>query len=336
MHQSVVLGIESSCDDTAAAVLHDNQLKSSIISSQLVHAKFGGVVPELASRDHQRFIVPVVEKALEESGFNREHLTGIAVTTGPGLAGSLLVGLCFAKAMAFALDVPLVGVNHLEGHIYSVFLEESHPQFPFLTLIVSGGHTQIVQVDEGFSHTLLGTTRDDAAGEAFDKVAKMMGLGYPGGPRINALAKEGDPEFHSFPRSNLSGYDFSFSGLKTAVLYYLNAFEEDERERILSTHMADICASFQQAVIDMLIQGLRRAVRRTGIRDVAVVGGVSANSGLRAALEHLSISEDFSLYVPSLKYCTDNAAMIARAGAMRLESGVSSSLDITAIPSLNI
>ena len=336
MEKSVILGIESSCDDTAAAVLSENELKASVISSQLVHEKFGGVVPELASRDHQRFIVPVVEKALKESGFSREQVTGIAVTSGPGLAGSLLVGLCFAKAMAFALDVPLVGVNHLEGHIYSVFLEEPHPSFPFLCLIVSGGHTQLVKVEEGFVHTLMGSTRDDAAGEAFDKVAKMIGLGYPGGPKIDALARDGNPAFHTFPRSSLGGYDFSFSGLKTAVLYYLNAFDEEERARLIDTHLADICASFQQAVVDMLIQVVRRAVRRTGIRDIAVVGGVSANSGLRSALGDLSKSEEFSLYVPSLKYCTDNAAMIARAGAMRLNAGMTSSLDLTATPSLNI
>ena len=336
MRQSVVLGIESSCDDTAAAILCGNELKTSIISSQLVHEKYGGVVPELASRDHQRFIVPVVEQALAESGFAREELTGIAVTSGPGLAGSLLVGLCFAKAMAFALDIPLVGVNHLEGHIYSVFLEASHPPFPFLCLTVSGGHTQLVKVEEGFVHTVMGSTRDDAAGEAFDKVAKMIGLGYPGGPRVDALAQQGDPAFHAFPRSSLGGYDFSFSGLKTAVLYYLNAFDEHERSRLLETHLADICASFQQAVVDMLIQVVRRAVRRTGIRHVAVVGGVSANSGLRKAFQGLSKSEDFSLYVPSLKYCTDNAAMIARAGAMRLNAGLTSSLDLTAVPSLKI
>ena len=336
MRQSVVLGIESSCDDTAAAVLSGNELKASIISSQLVHEKFGGVVPELASRDHQRFIVPVVEEALAESGFSREDVTGIAVTSGPGLAGSLLVGLCFAKAMAFALDIPLVGVNHLEGHIYSVFLEEPPPPFPFLCLIVSGGHTQLVKVEEGFAHTVLGSTRDDAAGEAFDKVAKMMGLGYPGGPKIDALAKQGDSAFHTFPRSSLGGYDFSFSGLKTAVLYYLNSFNEEERTHLLNTHLADVCASFQETVVDMLVRVVRRAVRQTGIRDVAVVGGVSANSGLRSALEGLSKLEDFSLYVPSLKFCTDNAAMIARAGAMRLEAGHTSSFDLTAVPSLKI
>ena len=336
MRTSIILGIESSCDDTAAAVLDQGELTSSVISSQIVHEAYGGVVPELASRDHQRFIVPVVQQALEKAGVENKDLTGIAVTSGPGLAGSLLVGLSFAKAMAFALDIPLIGVNHLEGHIYSVFLEETRPAFPFLCLIVSGGHTQLIQVDEGFSHTVLGSTRDDAAGEAFDKVAKLLGLGYPGGPKIDALAKEGNPEFHAFPRSSLGGYDFSFSGLKTAVLYYLNAFSEEEREALLRDHMADLCASFQQAVVDMLVTVVKRAVRRTGIKDVAVVGGVSANSGLRTALKHLKEKEAFSLYVPSLKYCTDNAAMIAKAGAMCLETGKASTLYITAEPALKV
>ena len=336
MRNSTILGIESSCDDTAAAVLKEGQLVSSVISSQIVHAAYGGVVPELASRDHQRFIVPVVQQAMKEAGVANEDISGIAVTTGPGLAGSLLVGLSFAKAMAFALDIPLIGVNHLEGHIYSVFLEEEKPKLPFLCLIVSGGHTQLIQVDEGFSHQVLGSTRDDAAGEAFDKVAKLLGLGYPGGPKVDALAAEGDAAFHAFPRSSLGGYDFSFSGLKTSVLYYLNSYSEAEREALLKDHLADICASFQQAVVDMLVAVVKRAVRRTGIKEVAIVGGVSANSGLRSAMESLKEKEDFSLYVPSLKYCTDNAAMIAKAGAMCLESGKSSTLYITAEPSLKV
>jgi len=336
MRRSVILGIESSCDDTAAAVLDDGRLVSSVISSQIVHEAFGGVVPELASRDHQRFIVPVVRQALEKAGVTNEDITGIAVTSGPGLAGSLLVGLSFAKAMAYALDVPLMGVNHLDGHMYSVFLEEDQPSFPFLCLIVSGGHTQLVQVDAEFKHTVLGSTRDDAAGEAFDKVAKLIGLGYPGGPKVDALAAQGDPAFHQFPRSSLGGYDFSFSGLKTAVLYYLNSFSEEEREALLRDHIADLCASFQQAVVDMLVTVVRRAVRRKGVKEVAVVGGVSANSGLRKALEALQEKEGFSLYVPSIKYCTDNAAMIAKAGAMSLESGKTSTLYITAEPSLKV
>lgn len=336
MHNFVTLGIETSCDDTAAAVLVDGVLKSNVVSSQWVHAAYGGVVPELASRDHQRLIVSVTRQALDDAGVDKSDLSAVAVTSGPGLAGSLLVGVSFAKALAFALDIPLVGVNHLEGHMYSVFLEPPFPSFPYLCLIVSGGHTQLVEVQEGFAHALLGSTRDDAAGEAFDKVAKMMGLDYPGGPAIDAKARAGDSSFHAFPRSHLSGYDFSFSGLKTAVLYYLNEFGEDERQRLLDDHLHDLCASFQQAVIDMLVQVLRRAIRKTGIRNVAVVGGVSANTGLRAALEELSEAEPFSLYVPPLSYCTDNAAMIAKAGSMRLGAGSPSTLHLTASPSLKI
>ena len=331
-----ILGIESSCDDTAAAVLVNDRLASSVISSQLVHTQYGGVVPELASRDHQRYIVPVVNQALEEAGVAKSHLNGVAVTYGPGLAGSLLVGLSFAKAMALALDIPLIGVNHLEGHMYSVFLDEPTPPFPYLCLTVSGGHTQLVRIEKGFNHTLLGQTRDDAAGEAFDKVAKLVGLGYPGGPKIDKLAEMGDAAFCDFPRSNLPGFDFSFSGLKTAVLYYLNQYPEEERTTFLDKHLADVCASFQQAVIDMLVMTLRRAVRRTGLKHVAVAGGVSANRGLRSALNDLADSEGFKLYVPSMRNCTDNAAMIAITGRQKLLQGKPSPLTLTAVPNLSI
>ena len=329
-----ILAIESSCDETAAAVIENERLLASVISSQEVHNRFGGVVPELASRDHQRHIVPVVRQALEQAGIDRSDLSAIAVTYGPGLAGSLLVGLSFAKALALGLNVPFIGVNHLEGHMYSVFLEEPTPPFPYLCLIVSGGHTQLVRVDEGFEHTLLGKTRDDAAGEAFDKVAKLIGLGYPGGPLIDRHAEHGDATFHTFPRSSLPGFDFSFSGLKTAVLYFLNQYSEEERKTLLEEHLADLSASFQQAVVDMLVTPLLRAVRRTELKHVAVVGGVSANRGLRRALEELSRSEGFTLYVPSIRFCTDNAAMIAIAGSMKLRAGQVSPLTLTAEPSL--
>ncbi|GIV58406.1 MAG: tRNA N6-adenosine threonylcarbamoyltransferase [Rhodothermaceae bacterium] len=330
----VVLAIESSCDDTAAAVVAGGILRSNVVSSQRVHAGFGGVVPELASRAHQRLIVPVVEAALEEAGVRRTDLDAVAVTYGPGLAGSLLVGLSFAKALAFGLGVPLVGVNHLEGHIYSVFIEPPVPPFPYLCLVVSGGHTQLVLVDEGFRHTLLGQTRDDAAGEAFDKVGKMLGLDYPGGPVIDRLASEGDPAFHAFPRTRLEGYDFSFSGIKTAVLYHLNAYTEEERNRLLERHRADLCAAFQQAVVDMLIDPLRRAVRATGARHVALVGGVSANTGLRAAAQALAQEEGVTLYTPPLAYCMDNAAMIGVTAHVKLAAGLTSPLTLTAEPAL--
>lgn len=335
-NETVVLGIESSCDDTAAAIVAGGRLRSSVISSQLVHAGFGGVVPELASRAHQRLIVPVVEQALKEAGVTKGDLDAVAVTYGPGLAGSLLVGLSFAKAYAFALDVPLVGVNHLEGHVYSVFIEPPVPAFPFLCLVVSGGHTQLVLVEEGFRHTTLGRTRDDAAGEAFDKVAKLLDLGYPGGPRIDALAREGDPSFHTFPRSRPGGLDFSFSGLKTSVLYYLNAFSEAERTALLEAHLPDLCAAFQQAVVDVLIDAVRRALHETGVRHLAIVGGVSANTALRAAADDLAEAEGVTLHVPRLAHCMDNAAMIAVTGRVKLAAGQTSPLTLTAEPNLNL
>ena len=334
MKDPVVLGIESSCDDTAAAVVVGAALRSNVIASQRVHSGFGGVVPELASRAHQRLIVPVVEEALREADVTRDEIDAVAVTYGPGLAGSLLVGLSFAKAYAFGLGVPLIGVNHLEGHVYSVFIEEPHPPFPFLSLIVSGGHTQLMLVEDGFQHTLLGKTRDDAAGEAFDKVAKLLDLGYPGGPKIDALARDGDPTFRRFPRTRIGDYDFSFSGLKTSVLYYLNGFSGDERAALLVDHLPDVAASFQQAVVDVLVDAIRRAVRETGVRHVAIAGGVSANTGLRAAAEALAADEGFGLYVPALAYCMDNAAMIAVTGRIKWAAGYTSPLSLTAEPSL--
>ena len=332
----ILLGIESSCDDTAAAVTVGGALRSNVVSSQRVHAGFGGVVPELASRAHQRLIVPVVEEALAEADVRKGDLDAVSVTYGPGLAGSLLVGLSFAKAYAFALGRPLVGVNHLEGHIYSAFIEPPMPAFPFLCLVVSGGHTQIVLVEEGFRHRTLGRTRDDAAGEAFDKVAKLLGLGYPGGPEIDRLAQGGDPAFHAFPRSrpDPSGYDFSFSGLKTSVLYYLNKLSEAERARLLENHLADLCAAFQQAIVDVLVDALRRAIAETDVRHVAITGGVSANAALRKAAEAMSREVDVQLHVPRLAYCMDNAAMIAVAGHHKLAAGHTSPLTLTAVPGL--
>ena len=329
-----VLGIESSCDDTAAAVLVDGRLRSSVVSSQEEHGQFGGVVPEVASRAHQRLIVPVVETALERAGVTLESLAGVAVSYGPGLVGSLLVGLSFAKALSLGRGIPLVGVNHLEGHVYSVFLEERHPPFPFLCLVVSGGHTELILVKAPFEHELLGHTRDDAAGEAFDKVAKLLGLGYPGGPEIDRLAAMGNPSFESFPRATPGGYDFSFSGVKTAVLYYLNRFQAEKREALLRSHLADICAAFQQSVIDVLLEAITRAVGETGVRHVAIVGGVSANQGLRIAATTASNSVGFELYIPSPRYCGDNAAMVAETGYQKLSAGLSSPLSLTAEPSL--
>ncbi|MDX1545908.1 MAG: tRNA (adenosine(37)-N6)-threonylcarbamoyltransferase complex transferase subunit TsaD [Rhodothermales bacterium] len=328
-----ILALESSCDDTAAAVTAGGRLCASVVAAQDVHEDFGGVVPELASRDHQRLIVPVVERALVEAGVAPPDLDAVAVTYGPGLAGSLLVGLSFAKAYAFGLGVPLIGVNHLEGHLYSVFIEDD-PPFPYLCLVVSGGHTLLVRVGDGFALDVLGQTRDDAAGEAFDKVARLLGLGYPGGPAIDALARRGDPTFHAFPRTRLDGLDFSFSGLKTSVLYYLNKFSDEERAQLLEDHLPDLCAAFQQAVVDVLTDALRRAMDETGIRHVAIVGGVSANTGLREAATALTDAEGATLYVPPPAYCMDNAAMIAVAAHHKLGAGLTSPLTLTARPNL--
>lgn len=332
----LLLAIESSCDDTSAAIVRDGKLLSNTVASQREHAEWGGVVPELASRAHQQRIVPVVQAALDEAGVTKHDLNAVAVTYGPGLAGSLLVGLSFAKALALGLDLPLIGVNHLEGHIYSVFLGDSVPSFPYLCLTVSGGHSQLVKVEEGFRHTLLGTTRDDAAGEAFDKVGKLLGLPYPAGPVVDKLARQGNSTFHEFTRTFLPGYDFSFSGIKTNVLYYLNALGRDERERLLEQHMPDIAASFQAAVVDMLMDVVRRSVRDTGIRHLAIVGGVSANSGLRAAAEQFAQEEGIALYVPPLRFCMDNAAMIGVTAHFKLEAGYTSPMTLKAEPALKV
>jgi len=336
-----LLAVESSCDDTAAAVLTGGRVVASVVASQRVHAGFGGVVPELASRAHQQLIVPTVEAALAEAGITRDDLTAVAATYGPGLAGSLLVGLSFSKALALGLSVPFVGVNHLEGHVYSVFVDEPSPSFPFLCLTVSGGHTQLVLVEEGFRHTTLGRTRDDAAGEAFDKVGKLLGLGYPGGPVVDRLAATGDPTYHRFPSPRLpavngvKGLDFSFSGIKTAVRYHLESLGAD-REAVLAAHTADLCASFQHAVVRALVSALRDAVRETGVREVAVVGGVSANTGLRAAAQEAADRDGFRLYVPALRYSVDNAAMIAVTAAFKLAAGHVSPLTLQAEPALRL
>ncbi len=334
MSEPLLLAIETSCDDTAAAVMRGDEVLASVVASQAEHAKWGGVVPEVASRAHQRLIVPTVQAALAESGVNQRDLDGVAVTYGPGLAGALLVGLSFAKAYALALGVRLIGVNHLEGHLYSPFLGEQAPALPFLCLVVSGGHTQLVLVEDGFRHTTLGRTRDDAAGEAFDKVAKMLGLGYPGGPAVDRLAAKGDPSFLSLPRTYLDDGAYSFSGIKTAVLYTLR--DQPDTDSFLRDHLADICASFQAAVIDMLMRPFEAAIEATGVRDIAVVGGVSANSGLRARAAELAERRSLRLHVPEPRFCTDNAAMIAVAGLHRLRAGHYSPLTLAAAPSLSL
>ena len=317
-----VLGIESSCDETAAAVYDGKRLLSSVIASQSDHVDFGGIVPELASRAHERVIWHTVARALSDAGLGREDIEAIAVTEGPGLMGSLLVGLCFAKGLAIQWNKPVIGVNHIDAHIYATFIEEQ-PQLPFVSLVVSGGHTQIFHVTRPLRHTLMGQTRDDAAGEAFDKIGKLLGLAYPAGPEIDRLARDGDPNFYNFPRAMMKkGLDFSFSGLKTSVLYYLQDIPEPERAAFVSEHLNDLCASISAAITDVLIHKLRQAVRKTGVKSVIIAGGVSANSMLREKARKMAGELGASLHIPHPKYCTDNAAMIAVTGWFKAREGM--------------
>jgi N6-L-threonylcarbamoyladenine synthase len=321
----IILGIETSCDETAAAVVVDGiQTLSSVVSSQIdIHHPYGGVVPELASRKHMEAIVPVVTEALAASGMDSKQLDAIAVTQGPGLVGALLVGFCFAKSFAFALDIPWVGVNHLEGHINSLFLEENPPPFPFVALLASGGHTSIYYVTSHTGFEVVGQTRDDAAGEAFDKVAKMLGLGYPGGGVIDRLATQGDPEKIVFPRPFLdkSTFDFSFSGLKTAVRRYIQENMEGYQEQI-----PDIAAGFQESVVDVLSFKVVHAALMKGCEHIAIVGGVAANNRLRERVRHEADLKGLTVHVPSIDLCSDNAAMIAATGYHYLTAGTVSGL----------
>ena len=337
-----LLAIETSCDDTAAAVWGGGRLLSSVVAGQRVHEGFGGVVPEHASRAHERLILPTVRAALDEAGLAIGDLGAVAVTVGPGLAGSLLVGLSAAKGIALGAGLPLVGVNHLEGHVYSVMIDEPRPPLPFLCLTVSGGHTLLTLVDAGFRHRELGRTRDDAAGEAFDKVAKLLGLGYPGGPHIDRLAADGDPAFLDLPAPRLGPkgrrgqalFDLSFSGIKTAVRYWIADLPEADRAGIVEARRADVAASFQRAVVDSLVDGVRQAVDETGVRAVAVVGGVSANRGLRAAMTEAGAADGFDVFIPDPAHSVDNAAMIAVTAAYKWAAGETSGLGVGASPGL--
>ncbi len=336
-----ILGIETSCDETSAAVLDEGHVLSNIISSQIVHQQYGGIVPELASRAHQQMIIPVVEQALKNTDVRLEELNGIAVTYGPGLMGSLLVGVSFAKSLAYGLKIPFVGVNHMEAHIYSNFIDDPQPGFPFLCLTVSGGHTQLVHAKAPLRHQLLGETLDDAAGEAFDKVAKMLGLGFPGGPKIDELAKQGNPKFVKFPRSYLGEniFDFSFSGIKTSVMYWLRDhghYQKDNSHPLPSTLLADLCASFQDAVVEVLVEKTLRAIKELKVQDVAVSGGVSANSELRRRMTTASKKHNFRLFIPDFQYCTDNGAMIAYVGWMKLRAGERSGYELSAKANLSL
>lgn len=329
-----ILGIETSCDETAAAVWLDDHLGSNIIASQDVHKLYGGVVPELASRAHVKLIWPVVGRALAEANISRNDLDGIAVTYGPGLAGALLVGMNFAKGLALALGKPLVGINHIEGHVFSNSVLVAGPKPPFLSLIISGGHTQLVRVTEWGKYEILGKTRDDAAGEAFDKVAKMLDLPYPGGPAIDKLAKEGDPAYIDFPRGKFkdSELDFSYSGLKTAVLYHWQSLDPNARE----AHKADVAASFQEAAVQVLVERSLLALQKYDLNQLAMAGGVACNSLLRVKLKTASVEHDFELFYPPPILCTDNAAMIARAGKFYLEKGVLSDFSLPVKPALKL
>lgn len=326
MNKSVViLGIESSCDDTSAAVIADGVLLSNITATQYVHEKYGGVVPEIASRAHEQNIIPVVQEAIVASGVRKEDISAVAFTRGPGLMGSLLVGTSFAKGFALSLNIPLIDVNHLQGHILAHFISEKegenqHPQFPFLCLLVSGGNSQIVLVKAYNDMEIIGQTIDDAAGEAIDKCAKVMGLGYPGGPIIDKLARVGNPKAFQFSKPNIAGYNYSFSGLKTSFLYTLRDYVK-ENPNFVEERKADLAASIEAAVVDTLMNKLKRAAKDLGIKEVAIAGGVSANNGLRNACREAAQKYKWNLYIPKFSFTTDNAAMIAMAGFFKYMDG---------------
>lgn len=308
--EMILLAIESSCDDTSAAIIHNGNILANITASQAVHEQYGGVVPELASRAHQQNIVPVVDYAFKKAGISTQNLNAIAVTEGPGLLGSLLVGTSFAKSMAQSLNIPIIGVDHMDAHVMAHFIDKPKPEFPFLCLVVSGGHTQIVLMKNIHHMEIIGKTQDDAAGEAFDKTAKLLGLPYPGGPLIDKLAQSGNPDKFQFSTSKMPGYDFSFSGLKTSILYLIqNEIKKDPE--FVNKNLNDICASVQKTIINYLLKNLERAAKELKIKHIGIAGGVSANSSLRDELSKLGLKNSWHTYIPDFQYCTDNAGMIA-------------------------
>lgn len=321
---ALILAIESSCDDTSAAVLRNDRILSNVIASQKVHEQYGGVVPELASRAHQQNIVPVVDAAISNAGISRNDIDAVAFTRGPGLLGSLLVGVSFAKGFAQALDRPLIEVNHLQAHVLSHFIKESDdsvvPQFPFVCLLVSGGHTQILLLRSHFEIEVLGQTIDDAAGEAIDKAAKIMDLGYPGGPIIDRLAAQGNADAFHFATPHIAGFDYSFSGLKTSFLYFLRD-QLAENPDFIEQNKADLCASIQKCIVDFLLGKMERAVKKCGARQIAIAGGVSANSLLRSSLQQMGQRHGWKVFIPKFQYCTDNAAMVGIAGYFKYLRG---------------
>ena len=322
LKNTYILGIESSCDDTAAAVLRNGEILSNVVANQTIHESYGGVVPELASRAHQQNIVPVVDQALHKAGISCNDLNAVAFTQGPGLMGSLLVGTSFAKSLAYGLDIPLIDVNHMQAHVLAHFIEKDgykKPSFPFIAMTISGGHTQIVLVEDYFKMTIIGETIDDAVGEAFDKSGKILGLGYPAGPEIDKLAKLGNPIAFKFTKPKVKGLNFSFSGLKTAILYFIQK-QVKENPRFIEENINDICASIQYTIINILMDKLKLAVSETRVSQIAIGGGVSANSGIRNALKEAEVQYGWSTYLPALEFTTDNAAMIAIVGYLKFNN----------------
>lgn len=336
--KTYILGIESSCDDTAAAVISDSVILSNVVASQSIHELYGGVVPELASREHQKLILPVVEKVINEAGISINDLSAVAFTNGPGLVGSLMVGTSFAKSMSLALDIPLIAVNHMQAHILAHFIHDpdnDNPDFPFLALTISGGHTQIVKVNSPFDMQVLGETLDDAAGEAFDKSGKVIGLKYPAGPQIDKLSKAGNPDKYNFTKPKVDGLNFSFSGLKTNFLNFINK-ETRIDKNFIKNNLNDICASLQKVIVEILMDKLVMASKQTGIKTIVICGGVSANSEVRDKLKQNSEKYGWRIHIPKISYTTDNAAMIAITGQLKFESEVFSNLEISANPRLKI
>ena len=329
----IILGIETSCDETSAAISINGRIASNIVATQSIHESYGGVVPELASRAHQQYIVSVVSEAFSKSNIRKNETDAIAFTRGPGLLGALLVGCSFTKGMALALGVPLIEVNHMEAHILAHFIEEPYPKFPFLCLTVSGGHTQLVLVEDFLSMKILGQTKDDAVGEAFDKTAKILGLSYPGGPAIDRLAAQGDPTAFRFPMPAIEALNFSFSGIKTAFLYFLRD-QIKENTDFVQHRMADICASVQETLINILLQKLIKASEETGICEIAIAGGVSANSGLRKKIRDVASVRGWNIFIPRFEYCTDNAAMIAQAGYYKYLEKQFVNHDVSPLPAM--
>lgn len=330
-----ILAIESSCDETSASIISNGKILNNIVATQSVHEKYGGVVPELASRAHQLHLVPVIHEAIESSGVKKEELSAVGFTRGPGLMGSLMVGVSFAKSLAYSLGIPLIDVNHMQAHVLAHFIDDPKPQFPFICLTVSGGHTQLVLVKDYLDMEVIGETLDDAVGEAFDKTAKLLGLPYPGGPLVDKYAKEGDPHVFEFPLSEMPGLNYSFSGIKTAVLYFLRDRLKDN-PRFIEENMANICASVQHTLIKMLTQKLKRAAREYKVNEIAIAGGVSANSGLRMELENMAKELKWKVYIPKFEYCTDNAAMIAMAAHFKYLKGEFCGLEVSPVAKMKL